>query len=287
MGSEIMPQLKIICLSNPAIWSEITKHASPVTKMLSLSQQSKSWLNLNSNSGNRQGFYKIEKLGEEQYVTAMFVSESPVNEEYQSLEKLLKDDGCLPNGTEIPTPVPHATKALLFFDFSEGICYMYSPGKEPSLDSVIQGLSDLQNDIEVHLEDVRVFEWEEKLVTRVTEFARSEGFTPYKVKANLETVSVTAEGDLDNNELWKRIEGAVELDRWQTIAYVKSTKSEMFIFGLTRLRSKNITMPQIEEEISAGKLLERILEMRNIIEKSLGCDIRQYCFPERLLSSFK
>jgi hypothetical protein len=97
---------------------------------------------------------------------------------------------------------------------------------------------------------------------------------------------VTAEGDLNKNEVWKRIEGAVELDRWQTIAYVRSSKTDVFIFGLTKRRSKNITMPQIEENLSKEKLLERILQMRKIIEKALGCDIRQYCFPERLLSSF-
>ena len=90
----------------------------------------------------------------------------------------------------------------------------------------------------------------------------------------------------NNNEQWKKIEGAVELERWKTIAYVKSSDAGMFIFGLTRLRSRIIKMPYMEEDISMEDLLTRILQMRQIVEKSLGCDIRTYCFPEQILSTF-
>ena len=264
----------------------MTRKTNVMQKMLALNQKSNSWLKLTATRGTRQGIYKVEKIGKDNYVLARFISESPANEEHPSVERLLQEDGCLPEDVEIPVPVPRAMKALLFFDLNEGICYMYSPGRAPPLDAIIQILTKLQTDLGLRLEDARVFEWEEKLVTKVTKFARREGFTPYKVKADLETVKVVAQGDLNNNEQWKRIQGAVELERWKTIAYVKSGDSNIFIFGLTRLRSKIITMPYVEEDLSMENLLERILQMRRIIENSLGCDIRQYCFPEQVLSTF-
>jgi len=67
---------------------------------------------------------------------------------------------------------------------------------------------------------------------------------------------------------------------------VKSSESGMFVFGLTKLRSKIISMPQVERDLPMEDLLERILQMRYIVEKSLGCDIRQYVFPEQILSAF-
>jgi len=280
-----MPQLKIICLSHPAVWSGIPKKSDLLRKMLALNQKSNSWLKLDAEKGTRQGIYKVENIGIENHVLAYFVSECSVKEEYPSLEKLLSEDGCLPSDITVPLPVPRATKALLFFDLNEGICYMYSPGMAPPQDSIIQTLLQLQTDLGLRFKDIRVFEWQEKLVTKVTEFARREGFTPYKVRADLETVTVTAEGDLDTNEKWKKIEGAVELEKWKTIAYVKSTDTEMFIFGLTKTRSKMISMPYIED-ISMENLLKRILQMRQIVEKSLGCDVREYCFPEKVLSTF-
>jgi len=281
-----MPQLKIICLSHPKVWSEMTQKSNTLQKMLTLNQGSNSWLNLSDERGTRQGIYKVEKIGKENHILARFVSECSVKEEFQSLERLLSEDGCLPREIEVPLPVPRATKALLFFDLSEGICYMYSLGMAPPESSIIQILIQLQTDLGLRLEDARVFEWEERLVTKVTEFARREGFTPYKVKADLETVKVVAEGDLDNNEQWKKIEGAVEFERWKTIAYVKSGDTGIFIFGLTKNRSKMISMPYIEEDISIENLLNRILQMRQIVEKSLGCDVREYCFPEQVLSTF-
>jgi hypothetical protein len=254
--------------------------------MLALSQESKSWLRLNDKRGTRQGIYKVEKIGKENYVLAHFVSETSIKEDYPSLEKLLSEDGCLPKDVEVPSGVPRATKALLFFDLNEGICYMYSPGMAPPENSIFQIFVQLQSDLGLRLEDARVFEWEERLITKVTEYARRGGFNPYKVEADLETVKVTAQGDLDNNEQWKKIEGAVELERWKTIAYVKSSDTGMFIFGLTRLRSRMIKMPYIDEDISMEKLLARILQMREIVEKALGCDVRSYCFPEQILSTF-
>jgi len=281
-----MPQLKIICLSHPKVWSQMTQKSNSFQKMLVLNQESNSWLKLNDERGTRQGIYKVETIGKENHVLAHYVSETSVKEDYPSLEKLLCEDGCLPKNVKVPSAVPRATKALLFFDLSEGICYMYSPGMAPPENSIFQILAQLQTDLGLRLEDARVFEWEEKLITKVTEFARREGFNPYRVEADLETVKVTAEGDLDKNEQWKKIEGAVELERWKTIAYVKSSNNGMFIFGLTRLRSRMIKMPYIEEDISMENLLTRILQMRRIVEKSLGCDVRAYCFPEQILSTF-
>jgi len=39
-------------------------------------------------------------------------------------------------------------------------------------------------------------------------------------------------------------------------------------------------MPEIEANLSTDEILERMLEIRALIERALGCDVRQYCFPE-------
>lgn len=57
----------------------------------------------------------------------------------------------------------------------------------------------------------------------MTEVARNKGFLFYKVRAGLETVKVTAIGDLENDEEWRGIEGTVDLGRWRTIAYVRKS----------------------------------------------------------------
>lgn len=41
-------------------------------------------------------------------------------------------------------------------------------------------------------------------------------------------------------------------------------------------------MPYVGADLTMDNLLDRILEMCRILERSLGCDIRQYCFPERI-----
>ena len=66
------------------------------------------------------------------------------------------------------------------------------------------------------------------------------------------------------------------------MAYVRSSKDGVFVFGLTRRRNKQISMPYVGADLTMDNLLDRILEMRRILERALECDIRQYCFPERI-----
>src|SRR5918992_2651974 len=106
-----MPSLRIICLSHPIGWSELKKDDLS-EKLLSLSAGSKSWLNIASAPGSRQGLYKVEKLDEEKFLIASFVTESRINEDYQCLEKILYNDGYLPAEVRIPQPAPKAAKAL-------------------------------------------------------------------------------------------------------------------------------------------------------------------------------
>ena len=42
------------------------------------------------------------------------------------------------------------------------------------------------------------------------------------------------------------------------------------------------------DNLSNDEMFEEILEMRKLVENALGCDIRQYCFPEKIrpLSEF-
>jgi hypothetical protein len=256
--------------------------------MLDLQPQCSSWLNLNTDRGTRIGIYKVEILSKPNHVLVKFVAEVAISEEHKSVEKLLAEDGCLPEGIKIPAPVPRANKLFLFFDLSEGICYAYSPGMAPEQESIFTLLERLQKDIGLPAKTAKIFEWKEELVTTVTEEARRRGFRPYEVMADLETVKVTAKGDLANNENWKKIEGAIDVGTWRTILYVRSTEQGVLVFGLTKKRSKQISMPEIKADLSPDELLERIMEVRALVEKALGCDVRQYCFPEpvKTLSEF-
>jgi len=284
-----MPQLKMICLAHPATWSDISQDFDHLQqKMVNLQPQCISWLNLNTDRGTRIGIYKVEILSKQNHVLVRFAAETAINEEHKSVEKLLAEDGCLPEGIKIPTPVPRANKLLIFFDLGEGICYAYSPGMAPEQESIFTLLERLQKDTGLPVKTAKIFEWKEELVTTVTEEARRRGFRPYEVMADLETVKVTAKGDLENNENWKKIEGAIDLGTWRTILYVRMAEQGALVFGLTKKRSKQISMPEIEADLPPNELLERILEVRALIEKALGCEVRQYCFPEpvKTLSQF-
>jgi len=76
------------------------------------------------------------------------------------------------------------------------------------------------------------------------------------------------------------VQRALSLGEWKTLAYIKSTEKELTVFGLTRKRNKIISMPKIDPNISQEEILQKILKTRQLIEKALGCDIRQYCFPK-------
>lgn len=284
-----MPRLKIICLAHPATWNDLKSQVEAMKKkLLELNGSKVSWLKLDKELGSRIGIYKIEKLDEKDCILAHFVSESKIDEGYPCIERILSKEGCLPENTKIPAPVPRASKGLLFFDLNEGVCYWYSPGTPIPEEKTLDVLVLLEKDAGVPSQTLRLFEWKEETVAEVTEVVRQHGYEPYKVKADLDTVTVTAEGDLDGNEQWKRLEGALERNEWKTVAYVKSSKDGIFIFGMTRRFRKSISIPEFGVDLTPVQLFEKILEIRELIEKALGCGIREYRFPEPIstLSKF-
>jgi hypothetical protein len=101
------------------------------------------------------------------------------------------------------------------------------------------------------------------------------------MKADLENVQITAEGDFADNNDWENIKNSIDLGKWDTIAYKKRRDGRYFIFGITKVRKKNITMPKMGD-LPQKELYQNILDMRRLIEKALGCDIRQYCFPDNI-----
>ncbi len=230
--------------------------------------------------------YKVKSLNKENCVLAFFASEGEATEEYSSLEKLLQEDGCLPEGIDPPKKVPSARKCMLFFDLNEGVCYAYSPGMAPPVQSLFSTLSGLQQELKLPKGEFRMFEWQDPIVTRVTEYVRGKGYVPYRVKGDLGSVEVTAVGELDNNEDWERIRNAVELEKWATLAYAQTRDEGVFIFSITRLRPKSIGILQLEAELSYDQLFDRLIEMRRIVEYSLGTDVRGYYFPEKVLHQF-
>jgi len=127
-----------------------------------------------------------------------------------------------------------------------------------------------------------VFEWEEEIVATITDIAYEEGYEPFEVKADLETVEIIARGDLASNEKWRMIKESIDLGDWETVAYVRFRDDRPFIFGMTRKFNKQIKMPKFGE-LSNEELFEEIMGMRRMIEKALECDVRQYCFPEKSL----
>ena len=284
-----MPRLKIICLAHPATWNDLKSQAEAMRKkLLELNVSNVSWLELNKEPGSRVGIYKVEKLDGKDCILVHFVSESEIDEGHPSIERILSKEGCLPENTKIPNPVPRASKGLLFFDLNEGVCYWYSPGTPIPEEKTLDMLALLEKDTGIPSQTLRLFEWKEETVTEVTEVVRQHGYDPYKVKADLDTVTVTAEGDLERNERWKRLEGALERGEWRTVAYVKSGKEGIFVFGMTRRFRKSISIPESGVELTPAQLYEKILEIRELIEKALGCSIREYRFPERIstLSKF-
>ena len=281
-----MPQIKIIILAHPVVWNTKIKDFRTLEKsFLSLNESSKSWVDIKGEYGERKGIYKIEKLNETTIMHAQFVSDGPVKDDYPCMEKILEQEGCLPEDVDIPIQVPRPLQSQLYFDLEQGICYMYSQGYAPRRESIVETLFSLQHDLGIPSENLRFFEWEETIVTTVTDVARRKGYVPYEVRANLENVLVTAIGDLENNDDWTKMRDTIDLDKWTTVAYVNSEGDEMFIFGLIRRNRKRISLPYIKE-MSAKELYSKILEMREIIEQSLGEDIRRYCFPEQLLDEF-
>lgn len=279
-----MPQLKIIVLAHPAVWTDAVKDIDNIKKKIielrEGNNKSKSWLDIDAQIGTRRGIYKMEFLEGLRFI-AKIVYEREIKEDYLSVEEILKEDDCLPNGREIPTPVPTASTATLFLDIEEGVCYVYTDTIAPPLETVASILFDFGTDCGLPCRDLRHFEWKEDLVTTITRIAVDEGFDPYKVRADLETVKVTAEGDFSDNEDWERVRNSIDIGKWTTIALVKSKNGRPVIFGMSKNRKKQLSMPYLGD-LSNEEMFAEIIEMRKLVEKALGCDIRQYCFPEKI-----
>ena len=61
----------------------------------------------------------------------------------------------------------------------------------------------------------------------------SLGYKPYLSKADLDTVKITAEGDLDLNDYWKIFEESIKDNKkWLTIGYRRSTDNYNELFKL-------------------------------------------------------
>lgn len=285
-----MPELKIVVLAHPAVWADSVKDKEGALEKMESWQKktsdSKSWIKIDDVVGTRRGIYKVESIEEDKFM-AKVAYEREVKEDYQSLEEILKEDNSLPEGREIPTPVPSASKATLFIDLAEGVCYTYTDTKAPPLEAISSIVLDFGRDTCFPVHDMRLFEWSEELVTKITKIAVDEGYSPYKVRADLETIKVTAEGDFSDNEDWTRIRDSIDIGKWNTIAFVKSKNGRPMVFGMSKSRKKQLSMPFLGD-MSYKEMFEEILEMRRVVEKALGCDIRQYCFPEKIttISSF-
>ena len=213
------------------------------------------------------------------------VVESEIKKEFDSIEKIIANDNCLPKDIKIPYPPASASKTLLFFDLKEGLCYAFSPKKAPKIDSIYNFLNKLKLDTNLPLNKAKIFEWKEEIITNIIDLAYGKGFNPYKIKADLENVKVIAEGDFNNCEDWTKIESSIDLGKWQNIAYVRH--EDLFVFGLTKRLKKQILLPNISTDISMDELFEKILEIRGLLEQAIGCNIKNYCFPDPIKTLYQ
>jgi hypothetical protein len=266
------------------LWSDVVKDQAKFKDRLANLKDRKpnlnSWLDLEKDTGDRRGIFKIEPFGESHFHVKV-AYEREIKEDYSSIEKILEEEDCLPEKTTVPSPVPTASKASLFLDIKEGICYIYTDTMAPPIETIADIIISLGDDCGMPCKALKVFEWKEELVTTITDIAIKEGFQPYKVKADLENVKVFAEGDFSDNDDWEKMKNSIDLGKWSTVAYVKERAGRHFVFGMTKSRKKMISMPELGD-LPKEELFNSILEMRRLIEKALGCDVRQYCFPENI-----
>ena len=288
-----MSRLRIISLAHRATWSDVICQDA-IEKMCSLKERSSScWLSLNENPDSkkrRSGIYKISKLKRENYIVAHFVADNEISEDYKCLEKILQEDGCLPNGIDVPIAVPKATKIVLIFNLKKGLCYSFYPGALLNFEIVQQCLSDLQKETEIPLKAARLFYYNKDFLEKITIVAKSLGYKPYLSKGDFDTVKITAEGDLDSNHDWKAYEESLnDNEKWTIIGYRRPTKDFNDLFRLySKKKSSDIALPETEELAYDDALLERILNVESIFENAVGKEICDYCFPEPIttLSQF-
>jgi hypothetical protein len=288
-----MSRLRIISLAHRATWSDVVSQDA-IEKMCSLKEGSSScWLNLNENPDGkkrrRSGIYKISKLKRENYIVAHFIVDNEISEDYKCLEKILQEDGCLPDGIDVPTAVPKATKIILIFNLKKGLCYSLYPGALLNFEIIQQCLSDLEKETRIPLKAARLFYYNKDILEKITIVAKSLGYKPYLSKGDFETVKITAEGDLDSNYDWKAYEESLnDNEKWTIIGYRRPTKDFDDLFRLyNRKKSSDITLPETEE-LGYDDLVDRILNIQLIFENAVGKEICDYCFPEPIttLSQF-
>src|SRR5215212_2849871 len=130
-----MSRLRIISLAHRATWSDVICQDA-LEKMSSLKEGSSCWLNLNESHDRRSGIYKVSKLKRENYIAAHFVVDNEISDDYKCLEKILQEDGCLPDGRNVPIALPKATKIILILDLKKGLCYSFYPGALLNFDIV-------------------------------------------------------------------------------------------------------------------------------------------------------
>jgi hypothetical protein len=290
-----MSRLRIISLAHRATWSDVICQDA-IEKMYSLKEGSSSpcWLSLNENENpdgkkRRSGIYKISKLKRENYIVAHFVADNEISEDYKCLEKILQEDGCLPDGIDVPIAVPKATKIILFFDLKKGLCYSFYPGALLNFEIIQQCLSDLEKETGIPFKAARLFYYNKDLLEKITIVAKSLGYKPYLSKGDFDTVKITAEGDLDSNYDWKAYEESLnDTEKWTIIGYRRPTNHFNDLLRLyNRKKSSDIALPETEE-LGYDDLLERILNIQSIFENAVGKEICEYCFPEPIttLSQF-
>ena len=220
---------------------------------------------------------------------AHFAVDNEITNEYKCLEKILQEDGCLPDGIDVPIAVPKATKIILIFNLKKGLCYSFYPGALLNFEIIQQCLSDLEKETGIPLKAARLFHYNKDILENITIVAKSLGYKPYLSKGDFDTVKITAEGDLDSNYDWKAYEESLnDNEKWTIIGYRRPTKDFNDLFRLyNRKKSSDIALPETQE-LGYDDLVDRILNIQSIFENAVGKEIRDYCFPESIttLSQF-
>ena len=276
-----MSRLRIISLAHRATWSDVICQDA-IQKMCSLKEGSSCWLNLNeSHDRRRSGIYKVSKLKRENYLVAHFLIDNEISDDYKCLEKILQEDGCLPDGRNVPIELPRATKIILIFDLKKGLCYSFYPGALLHFEIIQECFSDLEKETGIPLKAARLFYYNRDILNKITTVAKGLGYKPYLSKADFDTVKITAEGDLDSNNDWRAYEESLnDNERWKIIGYRRPTKDSNDLFRLyNRKKSSDIALPNTEE-LGYDNVLDRILTIQSIFEKAIDREICHDCFPE-------
>jgi hypothetical protein len=199
----------------------------------------------------------------------------------------LQEEGCLPEGVNVPIGVPKASKTVLIFDLAKGLCYAFYPGVTSPFENIQVCLSLLEKDTGIPMTAARSFYYDKGIVESITAVADSLGYKPYLSKADLDTVKITAEGDLDLNDDWKTFEESIKDNnkKWLTVGYRRSTDNYNELFKLyNRNRSSDISLLHTEE-LGYDDIVERIINVKSILETALGKEVCDCCFPESITTT--